>query len=260
MTYIQPQWSAPKNVRAYVTTRVNGFSHASFSSFNLAAHVGDDEMAVLKNRRKLRDDLSLPNEPCWLNQQHTTNVIEVTSPEIINNFATPADAAFTCMPNHICVALTADCLPLLLCDKRGTLVAAIHAGWRGLADGIVETTLREIAAKTGVSAGELLIWLGPAIGVHAFAVGEEVFCAFTESGDKMCDKMSVATFVRVAVDKWLANIYALAKIRLMRCGVLPENIFGGDFCTFHNSELFFSYRRDGGITGRMASLIWLESS
>jgi len=223
--YIKPNWPTSKNICAFVTTKASG---------NLADYVGDDLEKVLANRNKSSQDLNLPSEPVWLTQEHGNNVICADN----LNYRPKADAAFTTLPNIVCVVLTADCLPVLLCDRAGTKVAAIHCGWRSLSAGIIEKTIAKMQAA------ELLAWLGPAIGSKVYEVGNEVY-----------EKFSQDAFKNIGQEKWLADIYALAKQRLLSCGV--KNIYGGEFCTYTDSERFFSYRREGN-TGRMASLIWLK--
>lgn len=242
--YIKPNWPAPKNVNAYTTMRCGGYSVGSFASFNLASHVGDDIVAVTNNRQKLRGDLMLPCEPSWLQQNHTTIALDLDrdlSTVIV------ADASYTHKKEQVCVVLTADCLPILLCDKRASAVAAIHAGWRGLAAGIIEATVEKMAVDTE----QLMVWLGPAIGPTAFVVGQEVYQIFVKH-----DENAAVAFTPVDSSKWLADLYFLARQRLLRSGI--TTIYGGEFCTYSDAQGFFSYRRDGGCTGRMASLIWLS--
>ncbi len=239
--YITPNWQVPSHVKAISTTRIGGFSGGMYDSNNLALHVDDNKVNVLANRKRLCEKLMLPSEPFWLNQTHST---VVTSPVE----KTPeADAMFSDKPNQICVVLTADCLPILICDKDGHQVAAIHAGWRGLLNGIIENTLQRFS----VEGESLTVWFGPAISVKAFEVGDDVRDAFiNQNGDNR------GAFVKLNANKWLANLYELARIRLRRKKV--NSIFGGEYCTFLNDELFYSYRRDK-ICGRMASLIWLDN-
>jgi YfiH family protein len=225
--YIKPNWPTSKNVRAFVTTKACG---------NLADYVGDDLEKVLANRKKLCQELNLPSEPIWLTQVHGNNVICADNVD----YRPEADAAFTTLPNIVCVVLTADCLPVLLCDRKGTKVAAIHCGWRSLSAGIIEKTIQKMQTS------ELLAWLGPAIGPKVYEVGKEVY-----------EKFSPDAFKKIGKEKWLADIYALAKQQLLACGV--RNIYGGGFCTYTDSKRFFSYRREGN-TGRMASLIYLKLS
>jgi YfiH family protein len=242
--FIFPDWPAPANVRAVVTSRAGGVSKKPYDTFNLAAHVGDDPAAVRANRARLREALKPPAEPAWLRQVHGVNVIDAAQahgePE--------ADGAFAARPGVVCAVLTADCLPVLLCDRAGTRVAALHAGWRGLASGVIEQGVRALA----VGGGELLAWLGPAIGREEFEVGAEVRAAFVAH-----DPAAERAFRPRADGKYLADSVQLARQRLMAVGV--ADVYGGGFCTVRDSERFYSYRRDGR-TGRMASLIWLAGA
>jgi YfiH family protein len=236
-----PDWPAPPAVRAVCTTRRGGISPPPYDSLNLADHVGDDPARVAANRRWLAAAVGLPAEPAWLEQVHGTDVVAAES------VRTPvaADAAWTREIGRPCVVMTADCLPVLLCDRAGTTVAAAHAGWRGLAGGVIAATV----ARLAVAPGELLAWLGPAIGPAAFEVGEEVRAAFLalDAGNAPCFKPSPA-------GRWLADIYQLAQRQLSDLGV--RDVYGGKFCTFSEPERFFSYRREPR-TGRMATLVWL---
>ena len=233
-----PNWPAPSNVHAIQTTRQGGFSDAPFHSLNLGAHVQDHPITVVKNRQLL--DQFVPSEPVWLNQVHGTNVIDAALSSCVQD----ADASFTTQSNVVCVTMTADCLPVLLCDKQGTAVAAIHAGWRSLCDGVIENTILAM----GLKADDLLAWLGPAIGPDAFEVGAEVRQAFIEK-----DTNATLAF-KPHADKWLANLYLLATQRLNNVGI--KAIYGGGDCTYSSPERYFSFRRDG-MTGRMATMIWL---
>ncbi len=238
--FILPDWPAPANVRALVTTRHGGVSTGPYASFNLGDHVGDDPAAVAANRHLLRT--RLPAEPVWLQQVHGTRCIAAAT-------AAPnseADAACARSPGVVCAVLTADCLPILLCDTDGTVVAAAHAGWRGLAAGVIEATVTAMA----VPGERLLAWLGPAIGPDNFEVGGEVRDTFIAH-----DPQAARAFTAKANGKWLCDIYLLARQRLETLGVCHPA--SADFCTVRDAERFFSYRRDG-ITGRMASLIWLD--
>ncbi len=239
--WIVPDWRAPAAVRALVTTRHGGVSEGVYSSLNLGLHVGDDPERVAHNRAIVR--AKLPAEPLWLEQVHGTTV--VAADEAAG--AVPrADAAVARAPGVVCAVMTADCLPILLCDRAGTVVAAAHAGWRGLAAGVVEATV----ARMGVPASALMAWLGPAIGPRAFEVGAEVREAFVA-----IDRAASEAFVPAAkAEKWLADLDRLARLRLARLGVTA--VSGGGACTFEDADRFFSYRRDGA-TGRSASLIWL---
>lgn len=236
---IVPDWPAPANVRAFVTTRTGGTSRGPFASFNLASHVGDDAMAVAENRRRLR--ALLPAEPVWLQQVHGTHCIDAaTVPS-----GTVADASFSRQPGIVCAVLSADCLPVLLCDEAGSVVAAAHAGWRGLAAGVIEATVAAMAAPPG----RLIAWLGPAIGPASFEVGDEVRNVFIAH-----DPAAAAAFIAQPTGKWLCDLYRLARLRLSALGVC--RVTSADFDTCRDRERFFSYRRDG-VTGRMASLIWI---
>jgi polyphenol oxidase len=240
--WITPDWPAPANVRAAATLRTGGVSVEAFSSLNLGAHVGDDAAAVAENRRRVRVALGLPDEPLWLNQVHGVNVhvhdSQTTAPP-------EADASVALIPGRVCAVLTADCLPVLFTDRAGTRVAAAHAGWRGLAGGVLERTIAAIATEP---AG-LLAWLGPAIEQEAFEVGAEVREQFLSR-----DPANESAFVRNARDRWQADLYALARSALSRLGV--NEVYGGGYACYADRERFFSYRRDGQ-TGRMATLIWL---
>ncbi len=233
---ITPDWPAPTGVWALTTTRLGGVSPAPYDSLNLGDHVGDAPQAVAENRRILRE--VLPSEPRWLSQVHGCSVADAGE-----SGPCEADAAIALEPGRVCAVLTADCLPVLLCDKAGTRVAAVHAGWRGLADGVLEATVARMAGD------ELMAWLGPAIGPDAFEVGDEVREAFLER-----DPGAEAAFQPSPQGRWLADLYTLARRRLAAAGV--GAVYGGGLCTYTDSERFYSYRRDG-VTGRIASLIWL---
>ncbi|BBF85497.1 uncharacterized conserved protein [Aquitalea magnusonii] len=239
--WLQADWPAPANVRTLITTRQGGHSLQPFNSFNLGTHVGDDADAVAANRELLR--AALPAEPAWLNQIHGTHVVNAAE---VSDRLLDADASYSTTPGTVCVVMTADCLPVLLCNAAGSVVAAAHAGWRGLCDGVLEASV----AATGVAASSLMAWLGPAIGPDAFEVGAEVRAAFMAQ-----DPAAEQAFAAIGEDKYLADIYLLARQRLAALGI--ERVYGGDFCTVIDRERFFSYRRDK-ITGRMASLIWLQ--
>ena len=239
---LQPDWPAAPPVRAASTTRVGGRSLGEWSGLNLATHVGDDPVHVAANRRLLAGALDLPHEPYWLNQVHGTRVCEL--PASAADCA--ADAASSTAAGEVCVVMTADCLPVLFTDLHGSRVAAAHAGWRGLAAGVLEAS----AARFDDPA-QVLAWLGPAIGPQAFEVGDEVRHAFVDH-----DPASAGAFVANRPGHWLADIYALARRRLRAAGV--TRIYGGGLCTYSEPERFYSFRRDR-ISGRMASLIWLES-
>lgn len=241
--WIIPDWPAPATVRACVTTRQGGVSQAPYTGFNLGDHVGDDASAVQQNRQQLRDLLRLPAEPVWLSQVHSAQVVDAAS---VRGAPPQADASYTIHETIVCAVLTADCLPVLFCDKSATQIAAAHAGWRGLAAGVLENTLASFNCRPN----EVLAWMGPAIGPGAFEVGEEVVSAFVD-----VDAQASLAFTRRDASHWLADIYLLATQHLQRAGV--THIYGGGYCTFSEPERFYSYRRDQQ-TGRMASLIWFD--
>jgi len=242
--WIIPDWPAPSNVKALTTVRQGGLSGGPYEGLNLADHVGDVKETVSENRELLKTAANLPSDPFWLKQVHGTTVIT------LDDYTVPypvleADGACAFSEEKICSVLTADCLPLLFCDRQGTRVSAVHAGWRGLAAGVIEATV----LKLNTAPSNLMVWLGPAIGPQFFEVREDVLAVFK-------DEQSPETFVPTETGTWLCNICALAKIRLQRLGITA--IFGGTFCTYQGSQQFYSFRRSG-VTGRMASLIWLES-
>ncbi len=237
-----PDWPAPPRVRTAVTLRAGGVSPRPYDALNLGVHVGDDFNCVLQNRQRLRATLQLPTEPVWLKQVHGIAVAQLpAAPDALE-----ADASCSATAGAVCAILTADCLPVLFCDDAGTVVGAAHAGWRGLLAGVLENTVQAMNRP----AHQLMAWLGPAIGPRAFEVGSEVREAFVAR-----DPAAAQAFVAGAAGKYLADLYMLARLRLQRHGL--TRIHGGDLCTFSDSERFYSYRRDG-VTGRMASLIWLQ--
>lgn len=247
-SFIMPDWPAPVNVHAVVTTRLGGCSDSPYDSLNLAFHVGDESSKVVENRRKL---LSALNEiaPCgppqWLQQVHGTEVVDAFSePKRRAQTVPEADAVTTTHRGLPCVVMTADCLPVFFCDQSGHRVAVAHAGWRGLCNGVLENTLAKFT-----NPAEVICWLGPAIGTKAFEVGAEVRDAFIK-----VDTAANSAFIAQANGKYFADIYALARQRLMKAGI--GMISGGDLCTVTDKEHFFSYRREQ-TTGRMASVIWL---
>jgi len=239
---LYPDWPAPAAIRAFGTTRRGGVSAGPYASLNLGDHVGDEESAVAANRRMLRQ--FLPAEPFWLRQVHGVSVVHAGNSRLV---LPEADAAVALGVGQVCAILTADCLPVLFCDTGGTVVAAAHAGWRGLLGGVLENTLQAM----GVPAGEVLAWLGPAIGPTAFEVGDEVRQAFVAADPRAADAFRIATMP----GRWWADLAALAWQRLVRKGV--KRIFGCNLCTYEDPARFFSYRRDG-TTGRMAAFIWRE--
>ncbi len=242
MDKIQPTWNVPSHIHAFTTVRTGGVSLAPFDSFNLGDHVADNPADVQKNRELLVEKFGLPHFPIYLTQTHSTRVIRL--PYEGGNLE--ADAVYTNQPNQVCLIMTADCLPALFVSRDGKEIAAAHAGWRGLCDGVLENTVKAFACAPS----EIQVWLGPAIGEKAFQVGQEVmeqFAAFDEQA-RLAFKPDESTS-----GKFLGNLYQIAHQRLNKLGV--TEISGGEYCTFTESDKFFSYRRDGK-TGRMASLIW----
>ena len=239
--WLRPDWAAPANVRALVTTRQGGASRGGFAGFNLAGHVGDDAAAVALNRAALARELPAP--PLWLDQVHGTVCVAAES----TGADATADACVAHRPGLVCAVLTADCLPVLLCDRDGGAVGVAHAGWRGLAAGVVESTVDAMR----VPPDRLLAWLGPAIGPQAFEVGSEVREAFVARS-----AAADAAFRSRGEGKWLCDLYLLARQRLAERGVAA--VSGGGLCTYSDAARFFSYRRDGRC-GRMAALIWLDA-
>jgi len=247
--WIIPEWPAPSHVRACTTTRIGGFSSGVFTSMNLGDRTEDNIVSIAKNRNYLNSALQLPAEPTWLFQTHGNRVVRLYDDTAANQ---EADASYTTIANKVCAVLTADCLPVLLCARDGSAVAAVHAGWRGLANSIVDNTISTLLHFAKCKPENLIAWLGPAIGSAVFEVGDDVREAFI----KVLPHASMA-FRPVAEGKWLADIYLLARQRLERMGV--TEIFGGGYCTALQYEKFYSYRRDKE-TGRMATLIWIEGS
>lgn len=241
LSFIQPDWPAV-SVKAFTTTRQGGVSQPPYDSLNLGDHVGDTALSVEKNRDILNRQAQLPESPRWLKQTHSTTVIN--SDDWLSG--AEADAIISTTEKHVCSILTADCLPILLCNRQGNAVAAIHAGWRGLANGIIEQTVARFPAKTE----DMMVWFGPAIGPNSFEVGEDVFSAFTAHSPQ-----SKTAFRQVDSRHYLADLYLLATFRLQNLGI--NAIYGGNFCTKMQQEHFFSYRRDHD-TGRMATIIWIE--
>ncbi len=243
MDWLLPDWPAPPHIHAATTLRGGGVSQGSFRSWNLASHVGDDPHAVAQNRALLQRRLDLPADPVWLHQVHGDRVIEIPShcKEVSSsNWPPEADAAFTTFPETVCAVLTADCLPILLTD--GQTVAAIHGGWRGLLQGILDHAMTEPPWQ-----GPPMAWLGPAIGPQAFEVGGEVKEAFISRS------LSFAKAFKPSGGRYLADLYLIAKIILNRYQV--TTIHGGNFCTYSDPTRFYSYRREG-VCGRMATLVW----
>ncbi|MDR0480363.1 MAG: peptidoglycan editing factor PgeF [Gallionellaceae bacterium] len=235
-----PDWPAPPSVRALQTLRTGGVSHAPYDAFNLGDHVGDAPLAVARNRQLLAP--LLPSEPVWLKQVHGVTVVRAAEAPCLPQ----ADACIADCRDAVCTVMTADCLPVLLCDERGSVVGAAHAGWRGLCDGVIEATVQAM----DVPPQTLMAWLGPAIGPQAFEVGDEVRAAFVARQAAA----SQAFISGETAGKWLADLYLLARLRLATLGI--GRVYGGGFCTYTEPQRFFSYRRDG-VTGRMGTFIWL---
>lgn len=244
--WMTPHWPAPANVRACSTLKGEPDADNPYADLNLGDHVGDAPEHVAKNRTRLTTALNLAHPPQWLTQVHGTTVIEAEQTWQAQQ-PPSADAIFTTKPQQVCAVLTADCLPILLCDHAGTVVAAVHAGWRGLAAGIIEKTVMKMGDKPRIMA-----WLGPAIGPQHFEVEDDVRQAFIQQRPD-----DEGAFKSSAPGKWHANLYQLATYRLQRLGV--QDIYGGHWCSWKNDDLFFSVRRRAQ-TGRQASLIWLENN
>ena len=248
LQFLTPDWAAPRSVRAAFTLRRGGVSAAPFDSLNVAAHVGDDSQAVAKNRRRLRDGLRLPQEPAWMEQVHRTEVLDLDLSDLAARAASSsvaADAALTRRAGRVCVVQVADCLPVLFAARDGSAVAAAHAGWRGLAAGVLEATVKSLA----VDPGGLLAWIGPGIGPAHFEVGDEVRGAFLAH-----DNAAAAAFSINTRGRWQCDLPLLARARLAALGIAA--VTGGTWCTYADASRFFSFRRDGRC-GRMAAVIWL---
>jgi len=237
---IIPDWPAPANVKSLQTTRIGGVSQAPYDSLNFGDHVGDDPLKVAANRQLLNP--LVPTEPLWLQQVHGLTVVDAA----VASCLPAADAAYASHKGAVCAVMTADCLPVLLCNTAGTEVAAVHAGWKGLLDGVIEASVNTMKSAPG----ELLAWFGPAIGPTAFEVGDDVRDAYIQH-----DAKAAEAFLGHGEGKWLGDIYQLARQRLNKLGV--TQIYGGGLCTYTDEARFFSFRRDGA-TGRMATMIWLE--
>jgi len=233
-------WPAAKNIRALTTTRIGGVSGGAYSSMNLADHVGDVQADVEKNREILARQLKI-QQPVWLKQVHGVQVADASTAKHHD----AADAIYTDQKDTVCAVMTADCLPLLFCNKQATKVAAAHAGWRGLADGVIETTVESLQENPE----DILVWLGPAIGADCFEVGQDVVDAFVS-----VDAKAKQAFIKTDVTHFLADIYQLARLRLQNLGI--DKIYGGGLCTYTDEERFYSFRKNK-TTGRMASMIWI---
>jgi len=243
MNWITPNWNAPKQVKAFASTRIGGCSKSPYEGLNLGMHVGDDPILVQSNRDLLQQQTEMPTAPVWLNQTHSTVVLEIAQP---TNDVLDADGVITSSPNVVCSAMTADCLPVLITNTQGTQVAAVHAGWRGLAGGIVENALTHFS-------NDVMLWLGPAIGPQAFEVGEDVLQAFLDY-----DSKAEAAFVLGKQQgKWWANMATLTRLRMAKLGI--DQVFDSGLCTYQDPQRFYSYRRDG-VTGRQATFIWINEN
>jgi YfiH family protein len=238
---VTPDWPAPARVKACCTTRRGGHSEAPFDSLNLGLHVGDREADVMRNRERLREQLALPSEPCWLKQTHSVDVVTLE-----NDARRDADAAVTRTPGYIATVMTADCLPILLCNRQGSEVAALHAGWRGLQAGIIQATLSAMQSP----GADLMAWIGPGISQACFEVGDEVHAAFVAA-----DPASASCFQANRPGHWLCDLGGIAASWLIGLGV--RHVARSPHCSYRDAGLFYSYRREN-VTGRMASLIWIN--
>ena len=248
-SWLVPDWPAPERVRAIFTTRLGGVSVAPYDTFNLAEHVGDDAAAVARNRQLLPDRAGLPSGVQWLQQVHGTRLVEAVN----DGWVRTADGCFSGAPGLVCSVMTADCLPVLFCDREGNRVAAAHAGWRGLAGGILRA-----AVDCFPSPDAVLACLGPAISQPHFEVGVEVLEAFYDSAISESHLLAIGDAFepsRLQPFRYHADLYALARAELAAVGV--KAVFGGGYCTHAEKDRFFSFRRDGQ-TGRMAALIWIQ--
>ena len=238
---VKPDWLAPPAIRACCTTRHGGFSQAPYDSLNLGLHVGDDADLVARNRACLREQLELPSEPCWINQTHGVRAVTLGEDD-----GRDADAAITREPGFVAVVMTADCLPILICNREGSEVAAVHAGWRGLQAGVIQSTL----AAMHSSPQQLIAWIGPGISQACFEVGDEVYAAFVGQ-----DPAAADDFTASRPGHWLCDLGGLAESILCAAGV--AGVTRSPHCSYRDAEMFYSYRREA-TTGRMASLIWIN--
>ncbi|MGH8062022.1 MAG: peptidoglycan editing factor PgeF [Pseudoxanthomonas sp.] len=251
---LRAQWPVTANVHAFTTLRHGaGVSVAPFDEFNLGARCGDDAQAVVANRAALIEDFALPSPPRWLQQVHGVEVARFTDPAFTGEGTEPvADASVTSDPGVVLAILTADCLPVVFVNEEGSEIGAAHAGWRGLASGVLENTVAAMQAP----AGKLVAWLGPAAGPQAYEIGEEVFDAFVSQ-----DARAASAFAATRPGHWRVDLYALARQRLAELGI--TRVHGGDLCTLSDPRRFYSHRRStsegGGRTGRMATVVWMQS-
>jgi len=251
---IQANWPIVSGVHAFCTTRIGGVSQSPWDSFNLATHVNDNPDHVLQNRQQLQAQCHLPAEPTWLEQVHGNELVRLTSDNTKQSFK--ADAVFTTEKNIVCSVMTADCLPVLFSNKQASWVAAAHAGWKGIANGILKRVVESYISELNGSLSDLQVWIGPAIGGKVYQVGDDVRQAYLQQ-----DSVLNQAFVKdqTAVGYYLLNNAQAARLQLTAFGLLDNQISIADYCTFTDSDLFFSYRRDGINTGRMASIIWLNN-
>ncbi|MDA8561964.1 peptidoglycan editing factor PgeF [Gammaproteobacteria bacterium] len=241
--FLRPNWPAPKNIKSLVTLRKGSTLHENLNDFNMSLKINNNLCRVMKNHLTLNETANLPTKPMWLNQTHSDIIISSTDyTEKISG-----DACFTNKINKVCAILTADCLPILICNKKGDFVSAIHAGWRGLGKKIISKTLN----KTQESSENLIVWLGPAIGPNYFEVGNDVKSTFIKINEKY-----ESAFNLTKKNTWMCDIYTIARIELEQHNI--TNVYGGEYCTYSNSDMFYSYRREGKLAGRMASLIWIS--
>lgn len=246
LSFIKPDWNAPSHIKAFTTTRLGGYSTPPFDAFNLGLNVSDDRHSTVKNRELLTQSLKLPEPPRWVSQTHSTIVQNISEMEA----TCEADATFTTENQHVCAILTADCLPIVLTNTDGSYVAAIHAGWRGLLNGILENTLHTYV----MSKDNMLVWLAPAISQKAFEVGLEVKDAFLASNPNYAQHFIDSQ----RPQHFFADLYGIAKNKLTSLGIPLNNISGGDYCTYSDEQYFYSHRRDGKNSGRQATLIWID--
>ena len=245
--WIVPDWPAPANVKAFVTTRTGGVSVGPHASFNLGLRADEDPQTVAKNRALLQQHL--PQTPRWLRQVHGTRVVDADA--VTDSPETIADASVAQHANTVCAVMIADCLPVLFTNRAGTHVAGAHAGWRGLSGGVIHNTVQALR-QAGDDPADLLAFIGPGIGPSAFEVGQDVYDAFVNA-----DAQAAAAFVKHKPGKWLADLFTLARRALTHAGLSPAQVYGGGLCTYADPVRFYSYRRDK-LTGRMAAFIWRE--
>lgn len=244
MKFITPNWNAPRFIRAFTSTRQGGVSHSPYDSLNLGLHVQDQTQAVLDNRNRVKQKMNLPDSICWLTQTHSAKIIAASD----YTDAMQADACYANQPQQVCVVLTADCLPILICHQSQPEIAAIHAGWKGLAGGILQNTF----SKLSHDPHSYLVWIGPCIRAQSYLVKQDMLDAF----DAHSDQAMRACFTQVSPNQFQADLIAIATVILKRLGV--EWISHSEHCTYREPDLFFSARRDGLQSGRLASFIWID--